>query len=43
MRLHEHGGIVRFRSSDWKEAARFAADACAMQISNEERVGLAAS
>ena len=32
MRGHEHGGIARFRYSDLKEAARFAADAGVMQI-----------
>ena len=38
-RGHEHGGIARFRYSDMKEAARFAADAGAMQIQlREEQV-----
>ena len=32
MRRHEHGGVARFRYSDLKEAARFAADAVVMQI-----------
>ena len=35
-RRHEHGGIARFRYSDMKEAARFAADAGAMQIQLRE-------
>jgi hypothetical protein len=34
--VHEHGGIARFRYSDLKEAARFAADAVVMQIQMRE-------
>ena len=36
MRVHEHGGLARFRYSDLKGAARFAADAGAMQIQMKE-------
>ena len=36
MRGHEHGEIARFRYSDLKEAARFAADAGVMQIQLRE-------
>ena len=36
MRRHEHGGDARFRYSDLKEAARFAADAVVMQIQMSE-------
>ena len=34
--VREHGGIVRFRYSDLKEAARFAVDAVVMQIQMRE-------
>jgi hypothetical protein len=36
MRRHEHGEVARFRYSDLKEAARFAADAVVMQIQMSE-------
>jgi len=36
MRVHEHDGVARFRYSDLKGAARFAADAGAMQIQMRE-------
>jgi hypothetical protein len=39
-RGHSHGGIARFRYSDMKEAARFAADAGAMQVRQPESFGI---